>query len=131
MTTPADSVPALLTPDAARCILVHLDDGTLDPHDTLSSTEVRSLRTLCAEAIATDESGKVTEPCVLCVGPDRPVATNVIVDNYLRDDRTIEVWGGPLLLDDGGPSQVGATICDHHAMFAREIGYGVERKEAS
>lgn len=57
-----DQVPGVLTPDAARCILTHLDNKTLDPDDTLSSTEVLALRTLCAEVIVAslphDESGE-------------------------------------------------------------------------
>ncbi len=41
-------IDQLLTPDAKRAVMAAIANGTLDPHDQLSSHEVEGLRSLCA-----------------------------------------------------------------------------------
>lgn len=50
-------------------------------------------------------------------------ATQVITSNMLLDARTLAVMGGPVCLDQDGPSQVGTVLCDHHGAGAAETGY--------
>lgn len=67
--------------------------------------------------------------CRLCIGPQRPVGTHQIVDNWLRDDETIRALGQPVCLDEGSPSLTGTLLCRRHAEDAAQLGYTITELE--